>query len=151
MKTALIAAAAASILAACAAQKKEPPPKPFVGTKWVVQLEIPIGGEQPHLRFGDGLMEGFGGCNRLAARYVQDTVGSRFIAIGRIDRGTRGCEPRSQAVEANLLQVLQGASSYTILADSMTMSGSGGSIKLKSDPPYPPDKDEKEEKAKEKK
>ena len=144
MRTALIAAAAALILAGCAAQKKEPPPKPFVGTKWVVQLEIPIAGEQPHLRFGDGLMEGFGGCNRLAARYVQDTVGSRFIAIGRIDRGTRACEPRSQAVEANLLQVLQGASSYTILLDAMTMSGSGGSIKLKSDPPYPPDKEELE-------
>jgi len=143
MRTALIAAAAALILAACAAQKKEPPPKPFVGTKWVVQLDIPIGGEQPHLRFGDGLMEGFGGCNRLAARYVQDTVGSRFIAIGRIDRGTRACEPRSQAVESNLLQVLHGASSYTILADAMTMSGSSGSIKLKSDPPYPPDKDGK--------
>jgi heat shock protein HslJ len=149
MRTALIAAGAALILAACAAQKKEPPPKPFVGTKWVVQLEIPIAGEQPHLRFGDGLMEGFGSCNRLAARYVQDTVGSRFIAIGRIDRGTRGCEARSQAVESNLLQVLQGASSYTILADAMTMSGSGGSIKLKSDPPYPPDKDELEAKARE--
>jgi len=146
MRTALIAAAAALILAACAAPKKEPPPKPFVGTKWVVELDIPIGGEQPHVRFGDGLMEGFGGCNRLAARYVQDTVGSRFIAIGRIDRGTRACDPRSQAVESNLLQVLQGASSYTILADAMTMSGSGGSIQFRSDPPYPPDKDEKEKK-----
>ena len=151
MRRALAAAAAALILAACAAQKKEPPPKPFVGTKWVVQLEIPVAGEQPHLLFGDGLMEGFGGCNRLAARYVQDTVGSRFIAIGRIDRGTRGCEPRSQAVESHLLQVLQSASSYTILADAMTLSGSGGSIRLRSDPPYPPDKDEKEERAKERK
>ena len=145
MRPALIAATAALFLAACAAQKKEPPPKPFVGTKWVVQLELPITGEQPHLRFGDGLMEGFGGCNRLAARYVQDTIGSRFIAIGRIDRGTKACEQRAQAAESRLLEALQGSSSYTIVTDAMTMSGSGGSIKFKSDPPYP---DEEAEKAK---
>ena len=129
--------AAALVAAGCAAQKKEPPPKPFVGTKWVVQLELPTAGEQPHVRFGDGLMEGFGGCNRLAARYVQDSVGSRFIAIGRIDRGTKACEARAQAAEMRVLEVLQAVSSYTIVGDSMTMSGSGGSLKLRSDPPFP--------------
>lgn len=129
--------AAALLAAGCAAQKKEPPPKPFVGTKWVVQLELPLPGEQPHVRFGDGLMEGFGGCNRLAARYVQDSVGSRFIAIGRIDRGTKACEARAQAAEMRVLEALQAVSSYTIVGDSMTMSGSGGSLKLRSDPPFP--------------
>jgi len=124
-------------LSACAAQKKEPPPKPFVGTKWVVQLELPIQGEQPHFRFGDGRMEGFGGCNRVGARYVQDTVGSRFIAIGRIDRGTRACDPGNQVAELRVLEVLQAVSSYTINADEMTMTGSGGSLKFRSDPPNP--------------
>lgn len=136
MKKALLLAAAL-VAAGCAAQKKEPPPKPFVGTKWVVQLELPLPGEQPHVRFGDGLMEGFGGCNRLAARYVQDSVGSRFIAIGRIDRGTKACEARAQAAEMRVLEALQAVSSYTIVGDSMTMSGSGGSLKLRSDPPFP--------------
>jgi heat shock protein HslJ len=135
-------------------QKKEPPPKPFVGTKWTVQLELPLQGTQPWLQFGDGLMEGFGGCNRINARYVQDTVGSRFIAIGRIERGTRACEQRNQLVEQRTLEVLQAMSSYRIIADTMTMSGSGGSLNFLSDPPYPSpeelEKLEKEKKEKEK-
>ena len=75
---------AVPLLAACAGSKeKEIPPKPFVGTRWQVVLELPVAGEQPHFRFGDGRMEGFGGCNRVASRYVQDSVGARAIAIGR--------------------------------------------------------------------
>jgi heat shock protein HslJ len=138
MKTIIAALAAACLLAACAAQKKEPPPKPFIGTKWVAELELPIaGGEQPNVRFGDGRMEGFGGCNRIGARFVQDTVGSRFIAIGRIDRGTKACDPGAQNAEVRVLEILQAVSSYVINGDQMTMSGSGGSLKFKSDPPNP--------------
>ena len=129
---------AALFAAACGTlQKKEPPPKPFVGTKWVVQLEVPIqGGPQPWVQFGDGLMDGFGGCNRIAARYQQDSVGTRFIAIGRIDRGTKACEQRAQLVEIRVLETLQAVSSYRIIADGMTMQGSGGALRFISDPPY---------------
>jgi len=127
----------ALLAAACATQKKEPPPKPFAGTKWVVQLELPIPGEQPYFRFGDGRMEGFAGCNRVAARYVQDSVGARAIAIGRIDRGTRACDRGAQAAEIGVLQVLQSVSSYAILGDAMTMTGSAGSLRFRSDPPSP--------------
>src|SRR6185436_19381916 len=104
MKTIAALALAAVLAAACATQKKEPPPKPFMGTKWVVQLELPISGEQPWFRFGDGRMEGFGGCNRVAARTVQDTVGARSIAFGRIERGTRGCDASAQNAEARVLE-----------------------------------------------
>jgi heat shock protein HslJ len=133
----ILATAALVVLAAgCGSlQKKEPPPKPFVGTKWVVVLELPVPGEQPWFRFGDGRMEGFGGCNRIAARYVQDTVGSRFIAIGRIDRGVKACDPGTQAAEARVLEVLQAVSSYTITVDAMVMSGSAGALNFHSDPP----------------
>jgi heat shock protein HslJ len=131
----LALAAIAALAVGCAAQKKEPPPKPFIATKWVVQLELPIPGEQPYVRFGDGRMEGFGGCNRVSARIVQDAVGARAIAIGRIDRGTRACDPAAQASEMRMLEVLQSVSSYTILIDTMTMSGSAGSLKFRSDPP----------------
>lgn len=126
------------LLAACGSlQRKEPPPKPFVGTKWVVQLEVPIqGGPQPWVQFGDGLMDGYGGCNRIAAKYVQDTVGTRFIALSRIDRGTKACEQRAQLVEGRVLEVLQAVSSYRIIADGMTMTGSAGSLRFISDPPY---------------
>jgi len=138
MRTLFAAALAAMLLAGgCAAlqPKKEPPPKPFVGTKWVVELELPINGEQPWVRFGDGRMEGFGGCNRIGAIAFQDTVGARAIVIRRIDRGTRACDPGAQAAELRLLEVLQAVSSYTITVDKMVMSGSGGALKLRSDPP----------------
>lgn len=132
----LLAAATILALCACSPPKREPPPKPFVGTKWQVQLELPIEGEQPHLRFGDGHMEGFGGCNRIAARYVQDTVGARAIAIGRIETGTKVCDPSRLAAERRMLEVLQSVSSYAITADRLTMTGSGGTLKFRSDPPH---------------
>lgn len=136
MKTILAVACAALLLSSCGnLRKKEPPPKPFLGTKWVIQLDLPLTGEQPFVRFGDGRMEGFGGCNRIAGRYVQDTVGARALVMGRIDKGTRGCEPSAQLSESHTLEVLQGVSSYTITVDAMTMSGSAGSLKLRSDPP----------------
>jgi heat shock protein HslJ len=138
MKSKTLMLLAAVLLAACGSlQRKEPPPKPFVGTKWVVQLEVPIqGGPQPWVQFGDGLMDGYGGCNRIAAKYVQDTVGTRFIALSRIDRGTKACEQRAQLVETRVLEVLQAVSSYRIIADGMTMTGSAGSLRFISDPPY---------------
>lgn len=130
----------AMLAAGCGSlQKKEPPPKPFIGTKWTVLLELPLQGTQPWVQFGDGLMEGFGGCNRIGARYVQDTVGTRFIAIGRIDRGTKACDQRNQLVEARVLETLQSVSSYRIIADGMTMQGSAGALKFISDPPYTPE------------
>ncbi len=116
--------------------KKEPPPRPLVGTKWQVQLELPLAGEQPHFRFGDGRMEGFGGCNRIVARYVQDTVGARAIVIGRMETGTRVCDGGAIEAEKRMLEVLQAVSSYSITADTMTMTGSAGTLKFRSDPPF---------------
>ena len=131
----LVVAALILLASGCYQQKREPPPKPFVGTKWVVLLELPVQGEQPWFRFGDGRMEGFGGCNRVSARYLQDSVGARSIAIGRIDRGTRACDASTQDAEATMLAVLQSVSSYTITIDAMVMAGSGGSLRFRSDPP----------------
>ena len=97
------AVAMLAALVGCASTKKEPPPTPFAGTRWQVVLELPLAGEQPSMRFGDGRVEGFGGCNRFAARYVQDTVGARAIAIGRIEIDRRLCEAGPQAAEARML------------------------------------------------
>ena len=136
MKTATTTMLLAMLLAACGlAPKPEPPPKPFIGTKWVVQLELPIQGEQPWVRFGDGRMEGFGGCNQVTARYVQDTVGARAIVVGRLEIGRRACDPSTRAAEERVLEVLQAVSSYTIINDTMIMSGSGGSLKFKAEAP----------------
>ena len=138
MRLAITAALAATLLAGCGMMPKpEPPPKPFVGTKWVVQLELPIAGdEQPWFRFGDGRMEGFGGCNRIVARYVQDTVGARAIAIGRFERGTQACDASTRAAEATHAR---GAAGGVQLPDHPRHDdddGSSGTLKFKSDPPF---------------
>jgi heat shock protein HslJ len=122
------------VLAGCATREKEPPPKPFIATRWQVMLEIPIPGEPAYVRFGDGQMEGFGGCNKISARFVQDSVGARAIVLGRIVSGRRGCDPGAQASETRMLEVLQSVSSYTITADQMIMTGSAGSLKFKAKP-----------------
>ena len=122
------------LAAGCATPKKEPPPRPFAGTRWEVVLELPMAGEQPNFRFGDGRMEGFAGCNQVTARFVQDTVGARAIAIGRIEVGRRACDVSARAAEARLLEVLQSVSSYTIVGDTMTMTGSGGTLKFRTTP-----------------
>ena len=136
IKTLLAMTLALGLVACGLGPKKEPPPKPFVGTKWQVQLELPLAGEQPYFRFGDGRMEGFGGCNRINARYVQDTVGARAIVIGRMDGGTRVCDGGAVNAEKRMLEVLQAVSSYQITGDTMTMTGSAGTLKFRSDPPY---------------
>src|SRR5262249_4751334 len=110
-----IAILAALAAAACASSaNKEPPPKPFIGTHWEVILELPLQGQQPNMRFGDGRVEGFGGCNQFTARFVQDTVGARFINIGRMETTHHGCDPGPQAAEDRMLEVLKSVSSYTI-------------------------------------
>lgn len=136
MKRIVVAAMLLGLAGCGLAPKKEPPPKPFVGTKWQVQLDLPLSGEQPYFRFGDGRMEGFGGCNRISARFVQDTVGARAIVIGRMDSGTRVCDGGSIEAEKRMLEVLQAVSSYTITGDTMTMTGSAGTLKFRSDPPF---------------
>ena len=132
--TRILLAAAALCLASCGTPRKEPPPRPFTGTKWNVLLELPIAGEQPYVRFGDGRMEGFGGCNRIVARYVQDTVGARAIVIGRIEVGNRSCDPSARAAEQHVLNVLSAVSSYSITADAMSMTGSGGTLRFRAEP-----------------
>lgn len=130
-----LALLALPLLAACGTlSNREPPPKPFAGTRWDVMLEMPIPGEQPWFRFGDGRMEGFAGCNSVNAQYLQDSIGTRTIAMRRIQTGTRGCDPASKVVENNILSVLQSVSSYSITGDVMRMSGSGGTIVLRAHP-----------------
>jgi heat shock protein HslJ len=119
-------------VAGCATPNKEPPSKPFAGTRWQMVLELPVPGEQPSVRFGDGRLEGFGGCNRFAAAYVQDSVGARAIAIRRIEMNRRLCDPGAQMVESRMLEILQSVSSYSVTGDLMTMSGSGGTLRFRA-------------------
>ena len=122
------------LLAACATAKKEPPPKPFAGTRWevVVEREPTPQRVRPWFVFGDGLLEGFAGCNQVTARYVQDTVGAGAIAVGRLTVGRGGCDARVQIIQTHSREVLQAASRYSITGDILTMSGSGGTLVLRA-------------------
>lgn len=120
------------VAAGCATSQRDPPPKPFAGTHWNAVLELPPAGEKPWVRFGDGRMEGFGGCNRIAARYVEDAVGARAIAIGRIEKGFSGCDRSTRDAEDRFVEALQSVSSYTIVGDAMSMSGSAGTVRFRA-------------------
>jgi heat shock protein HslJ len=128
----LVFATLAALAGCQAMEPKEAPPKPLVGTRWEVILELPLPGEQPWIRVGDGRLEGFGGCNRINARYVRDTVGARAIAVGRISTGMRACDPGVVAAEQNFIDVLQAVSSYSVTGDLMVLTGSAGSIRLRA-------------------
>jgi hypothetical protein len=131
-RRAVVFASCLALLAGCASPPKEPPPKPFIGTHWQVLLELPLAGEPPNMRFGDGRVEGFGGCNKFTAQYVQDSVGARAIAFRRIEIDRRLCDPGPRAAEARMLEVLQAVSSYSVTGSILTMSGSGGTLRLKA-------------------
>jgi heat shock protein HslJ len=130
MKARIVALALCLGAAACAMPQRDPPPRPFAGTRWDVVLERPLPGEPPNFRFGDGHMDGFGGCNRVQAPYVQDTIGARAIVLRRLQVEDQPCDAAAKAVEARVLSVLQSVSSYSITGDVMTMSGSAGTLTL---------------------
>jgi putative lipoprotein len=111
---------------------REPPPKPFTATKWMLIMEVPLPGDPPYIRFGDGILEGYGGCSHFVGRYVQDAVGARAIAIGRLEIDRRLCDPMQRLAEARTLEVLQAVSSYSVTVDILTMSGSGGTLRFRA-------------------
>jgi heat shock protein HslJ len=114
--------------------KREPPPKPFTGTKWLLQLEVPGEGEAPFLQFGDGHVSGYTGCNRLNGRYQQDAVGAGAIVFTQVAITKRGCEPRVMTIEARILEVLGSSTSVGVLADTMRIDGSAGKLEFRAAP-----------------
>lgn len=136
MKSAMMLCVLAAALAGCAATRKEPPPLPFTGTKWDLVMEVPLAGQQPWVRFGDGRVQGFFGCNEIQGNYQTDTVGARMVAVGRIERSGRLCEANVVATERRLLEVFQSVSSYSITENTMVMVGSGGQLTFRG-PPMP--------------
>ena len=122
-------------LAACNMDpKREPPPKPFTGTKWLMQLEVPAEGEAPYLQFGDGHVSGYTGCNRLNGRYQQDAVGAGAIVFTQVMTSKRACEPRIMTIEARILEVLGSSTSVGVLADTMRLDGSAGKLEFRAAP-----------------
>ncbi|HUL55793.1 MAG TPA: META domain-containing protein [Usitatibacter sp.] len=131
MNRAILLAGAALLVASCKTpEQQEPPPKPFVGTHWQVVLDLPLKGEQPNMRFGDGRVVGFAGCSDFTAPYLSDSMGAGTLVIRKIEMDKRLCDAGTRAVEDHLIEQLKGVQSYKILGDAMVMPGTGGEIKL---------------------
>jgi heat shock protein HslJ len=137
MRRSFVVAGLALLAAGCGMMtpSKEPPARPFIATRWEAILDLPLSGEQPSLRFGDGRVEGFGGCNRFVARATQDAIGARAIIIGRIEMDRRICtDPSAQMAETRLIEVLQTTTSYEVLGEMLTITGSAGTMRFKANP-----------------
>lgn len=133
----LLALLAVPLLAACplVPVKREPPPLPFVGTKWVLVTERKIQGELPHLEFGDGVVTGFSGCNRIMGRYFQDAIGAGAIVFSSLGATKKMCDGVAMAIEDRMLSVLRSSTNVRVTADTMRIDGSAGALDFKAAPP----------------
>ena len=109
--------------------KREPPPLPFTGTKWILVTERKLE-RQPYLEFGDGAVTGFGGCNRIMGRYMQDAVGAGAIVFSSIASARMMCEPVLMTIEDNILAVLRSSTSVHVKANTMQLDGSAGTLRF---------------------
>ena len=138
-----IVAAVLFALAGCefAPVKREPPPLPFTGTKWMLITERKLE-RPPYLEFGDGAVSGFGGCNRVMGRYVQDAVGAGAIVFSSIASARMMCEPVLMTIEDRILAVLRSSTSVHVKANTMQLDGSAGTLRFVAEgtelPPLPP-------------
>jgi heat shock protein HslJ len=126
-----LAAAAIVLVAGCqyAPVNREPPPLPFTGTKWMLVTERKL--ERPaYLEFGDGAVTGFGGCNRVMGRYVQDAVGAGAIVFSGIASARMQCEAVLMAVEDRILAVLRSSTSVAVKANTLQIDGSAGTLRF---------------------
>jgi heat shock protein HslJ len=119
---------------------REPPPLPFTGTKWMLVTERKFE-KPPYLEFGDGAVTGFGGCNRVMGRYMQDAVGAGAIVFSSIASARMMCEPVLMTVEDRILAVLRSSTSVHVKANTLQIDGSAGTLRFiaeGTDLPPPP-------------
>ncbi len=120
---------------------REPPPLPFTGTKWMLVTERKLE-KRPYLEFGDGVVTGFGGCNRVMGRYQQDAVGAGAIVFTSIASARMMCEPVLMTVEDRILAVLRSSTSVFVKANTLQLDGSAGTLRFVAEgtelPPLPP-------------
>jgi heat shock protein HslJ len=108
---------------------REPPPLPFTGTKWMLVTERVLQ-TPPYLEFGDGMVTGFGGCNRVMGRYQQDSVGAGSIVFTSIASARMMCDPVLMGIEDRILAVLRSSTSVFVKANTLQLDGSAGTLRF---------------------
>lgn len=94
------------------------------GTKWTMinimlldQEIAPISNEEAHITFTEGQIGGTAGCNNMFGNY--STSDKSNIQIGPIGSTYMLCRDELMVQERNVLQILEGARSYTIKGNSL--------------------------------
>lgn len=120
-------------LAACSdadpaqAQTSEVADRPLVGTEWHLTAPVAATDDEAVLReigstitFGsDGRVSGKAGCNRFTG---PAEVGADTVAFGTLATTRMACDPVSEAVESEVLAVLDGTVAYRITGDRLELT-----------------------------
>ncbi|MCA9990251.1 MAG: META domain-containing protein [Pseudomonadales bacterium] len=98
------------------------------GTNWSLSSAIP--GTAVTLQFSNGSVSGFSGCNSYNATYSSTLMAgnSNNISIGPIISGGQLCTEEIMNQEQAFLAALQTATSYTITANTLTITTAEGTL-----------------------
>ena len=109
------------------------PDRPLLGTRWVLDgiisgetvSSVPAG-VSAALTFSDGRVEVEGGCNQGGG---VATLSDSTISFGPIGMTKMECEADAMAVDQAMLDVLSEPASWSIFADTLTLStGASGLV-----------------------
>ncbi len=94
------------------------------------------GGPPPALRFAEGSVSGFAGCNRFSGSVVEAAPGR--VSVGELAATRMACPGERMAMEEAFLRALAGVSSYTFLEGRLGLAweagGRGGTMRFVAGP-----------------
>jgi len=109
-------------------------PATLAGTNWTVLrvgTQIPVGGAEPTIAFGNGQVSGTGGCNHFGGAYAYDTA-TGALRFDQIGMTAMACaDDRRNRFETAFSGALVAVSRADFDADHhLVLSGPGGVIVL---------------------
>jgi heat shock protein HslJ len=99
----------------------------LAGTRWTL-TDLDNGGvtgTAPTLEFTETDVSGTGGCNTFSGTYTSD--GSK-ISFGPLASTLMACEDPAMEQETVYLAALDGATTYTVDGDALTITGDAGTL-----------------------
>jgi heat shock protein HslJ len=131
----LIVAIVATALTSCTVSPSGPQ---LVGTSWVVSSvagQATLADHQPTLRFEDGTLLGWAGCNHFSGAF---TVTGNELRISQVAISTMAClDERVSAQEATFTAALDKVSQVATAADGLELRDASGTVLLSLTPPGP--------------
>lgn len=106
---------------------------PLDGTAWIVEQvdgQPALERQQASMAFAGGTLHGDTGCNSFSIEYSVGEGGS--LEVTQIIGSPEICEEDITNQEMRIFKVLEGLSSYVLDGDTLTLSGSTGSLVLRT-------------------